>query len=117
VRQAPLTDPAREALVPLPVEGEFCFAPIRGEHWTTSARAYRWKAVRAAAGWEASLYRRASRRCSSALTLECRRRTQVRAGDFYVILAIDRHKEFAALIERSEARAERYEVPLKDDKP
>jgi hypothetical protein len=44
------------------------------------------------------------------------RATYRRAGDFYVILAIDRHKEFAALIERSEARAERYEARLKDDK-
>jgi integrase len=33
-REAPLTDPAREALVSLPIEGEFCFAPIRGNHWT-----------------------------------------------------------------------------------
>ncbi len=40
VREAPLTDPAREGLLSLPVEGEFCFAPIRGEHWTASARAY-----------------------------------------------------------------------------
>jgi hypothetical protein len=56
VREASLTDPAREALVALPVEGEFCFAPIRGDHWTASARAYHWKAVRAAAGWEGSLY-------------------------------------------------------------
>jgi integrase len=56
VREAPLTDPAREALLSLSVEGEFCFAPIRGEHWTASARAYHWKAVRAAAGWEGSLY-------------------------------------------------------------
>jgi hypothetical protein len=56
MREAPLIDPAREALLSLPVEGEFCFAPIRGEHWTASARAYHWKAVRAAAGWEGSLY-------------------------------------------------------------
>jgi hypothetical protein len=34
-----------------------------------------------------------------------------------VILAIDRHKEFAALIERAQARAERYDGPLKVDKP
>jgi hypothetical protein len=39
-----------------------------------------------------------------------------RAGDFYVILAIDRHKDFAALIERAQARAGRYDVPLKADK-
>lgn len=55
-REAPLTNAAREALVSLPVESEFCFAPIRGAHWTASARAYHWKAVRAAAGWEGSLY-------------------------------------------------------------
>jgi hypothetical protein len=40
-----------------------------------------------------------------------------RAGDFYAILAIDRHKSFAALIERAQARAERYDRPLKSDKP
>jgi hypothetical protein len=40
-----------------------------------------------------------------------------RADGFYVILAIDRHKEFAALIERAQARAERYDRPLKVDKP
>lgn len=55
-REAPLTDPARETLVSLPVESAFCFSSIRGEHWTASARAYHWKAVRAAAGWEGSLY-------------------------------------------------------------
>src|SRR5580700_6508418 len=31
-----------------------------------------------------------------------------RAGAFYVILALGRHKEFAALIERAQVRAERY---------
>jgi hypothetical protein len=31
-------------------------SPSRGSHWTASARAYHWKAVRAAAGWEGSLY-------------------------------------------------------------
>ncbi|MGH2865113.1 MAG: type II toxin-antitoxin system RelE/ParE family toxin [Solirubrobacteraceae bacterium] len=40
-----------------------------------------------------------------------------RAGDFYVILAIDRHKDFAALIERARARGEHYDRPLKIDKP
>lgn len=34
----------------------FCFAPIRGKHWTAASRAYHWKAVRAAAGWNGSLY-------------------------------------------------------------
>jgi len=55
-RDAPLTDPAGEALEALPRESEFCFVPIRGEHWTPSARAYHWKAVRAASGWTGSLY-------------------------------------------------------------
>jgi hypothetical protein len=32
-----------------------------------------------------------------------------RAGDFYTILAIDRHKNFASLIERAQTRAERYD--------
>jgi hypothetical protein len=32
-----------------------------------------------------------------------------RAGDFYVILAIDRHKNFESLIDRARARAERYD--------
>jgi hypothetical protein len=40
-----------------------------------------------------------------------------RAGEFYVILAIDRHKNFAAMIERAQARAELYDQPLKSDKP
>lgn len=55
-RQAPLTDPAREAVLALPAESEFCFVSIRGAHWTASARAYHWKAVRAASGWQGSLY-------------------------------------------------------------
>jgi integrase len=36
-REAPLTEPAREAILSLPIEGEFCFAPIRGSHWTPAA--------------------------------------------------------------------------------
>jgi hypothetical protein len=40
-----------------------------------------------------------------------------RAGDVYAILAIDRHKNFATLIERAEVRADRYGRPLKVDKP
>jgi integrase len=55
-REAPLTTHARTALQELPREGEFCFVSLRGEHWTPSSRAYHWKAVRAAAGWEGSLY-------------------------------------------------------------
>jgi integrase len=55
-REAPLTPPARAAIVSLPEEGEFCFVSLRGEHWTPSSRAYHWKAVRAVAGWQGSLY-------------------------------------------------------------
>lgn len=55
-RWAPLTPPAREALVATPRESEFCFVNLRGTHWTSSARAYHWKATRAAVGWEGSLY-------------------------------------------------------------
>jgi hypothetical protein len=51
-----LTVPAREAIVALPTESVFCFAPIRSEYWTASARAYHWKAVRGAAAWTGSLY-------------------------------------------------------------
>lgn len=32
-----------------------------------------------------------------------------RVGDFYAILAIDRHKNFTSMIERAQARAERYD--------
>ena len=31
------------------------------------------------------------------------------AGNFYVILAIDRHKNFASLVERAQARVDRYD--------
>jgi hypothetical protein len=55
-RDAPLTAHARDALLSLAREGEFCFVSLRGEHWTPSSRAYHWKAVRAAAGWDRSLY-------------------------------------------------------------
>jgi integrase len=55
-REAPLTTQARSALIGLVREGEFCFTSLRGEHWSPSSRAYHWKAVRAAAGWEGSLY-------------------------------------------------------------
>jgi integrase len=55
-RLAPLTAPAREALLALPRDGDFCFVNLRGEHFTASARAYHWKAVRAASGWSGDLY-------------------------------------------------------------
>lgn len=51
-----MTEPAREALLALSAESEFCFTSIRGAHWTASARAYHWKAVKAASGWQGSLY-------------------------------------------------------------
>lgn len=40
-----------------------------------------------------------------------------RSENFYVILAIDRHKKFATLIERAQSRADRYDRPLKADRP
>jgi integrase len=55
-REAPLTVHARDALLALPRESEFCFVSLRGEHWTPSSRTYHWKAVRAATGWTGSLY-------------------------------------------------------------
>lgn len=55
-RLAPLTAPAKEALLALPRESEFCFVNLRGVHFTASARAYHWKAVCAAAGWTKTLY-------------------------------------------------------------
>jgi hypothetical protein len=33
-----------------------------------------------------------------------------RAGAFYVILAVDRHKNFAALVERAQVRSQRYDT-------
>jgi len=55
-RDAILTPPAREALLALPRASEFCFVNLRDQHFTASGRAYHWKAVRAAAGWDKSLY-------------------------------------------------------------
>lgn len=55
-REAILTPPAREALLGIPVESEWAFTTIRGSHYTPSARAYHWKAVRAAVGYNDSLY-------------------------------------------------------------
>jgi integrase len=55
-REAPLTAHARDSLLGLARESEFCFVSLRSEHWTPSSRAYHWKAVRAAAGWNGSLY-------------------------------------------------------------
>ena len=55
-REALLTPPARDALVSLPRVGDFCFLNLRDRPMTPSARAYHWKAVRAAVGYEDTLY-------------------------------------------------------------
>jgi integrase len=55
-REAPLTGPAREALLALPRESEFCFVNLRGGHFTKNSRAYHWKAIAAAAGWTGDCY-------------------------------------------------------------
>lgn len=55
-REALLTPRAREALLRVPRENEFCFKPLYAEHYTPSSRAYWWKAVKALAGWKKSLY-------------------------------------------------------------
>lgn len=55
-RRAPLTPPAREALLRLPQDSGFCFTNFRGSHWTAPGRAYHWKAVKAAVGYTGSLY-------------------------------------------------------------
>lgn len=55
-RPAILTPPARDALLALPRDGVYIFVNLRGDHFTTSSRAYHWRSVKAAAGWEASLY-------------------------------------------------------------
>lgn len=38
-RWAPLTSPAREALLGIDRDGEFCFRSLRGDHWTPSSPA------------------------------------------------------------------------------
>jgi integrase len=77
VREAPLTGPARKALLSLPVEREFCFAPIRGEHWTprhaptTGRRSGRRRGGRGACIWRPGISPAHTwSTCSS-----CRRRT------------------------------------------
>jgi integrase len=55
-REAVITPNVRAALLALPRESEFVFLNLRGNHLSPSSRAYHWKAVRAAAGWEKSLY-------------------------------------------------------------
>lgn len=57
-RYAILTPPARLALEDERTRGdsEFCFVSSFGGHFTPSARAYHWKAIKAAAGWDGSLY-------------------------------------------------------------
>lgn len=55
-RFAPMTPPAREALLSVPRESEFCFVNLQGNHWTPSSRAAHWKAAKAGAGFEGTLY-------------------------------------------------------------
>lgn len=61
-RTAILTPHARAALLDAQAvnieeaRSEFCFVNARREHWTASARAYQWKAVKAAVGYEQTLY-------------------------------------------------------------
>lgn len=55
-RWAPLTPPARDALVGIAREAEFCFINLRRQHWTSSGRIYHWKAARAAVGFNGTLY-------------------------------------------------------------
>lgn len=55
-REAILTPAAREALLGLAQESDFCFVSLRGGHWTAPARAYHWKAIRAQVGYTGSLY-------------------------------------------------------------
>jgi integrase len=56
-REAPLTPPAREALLSQAAQHpDFCFTNLRDDHWTSSSRAYHWKATAAAVGFKYSLY-------------------------------------------------------------
>jgi integrase len=50
IRTIALTDPARERLLRLPRESEFCFTTLRGTHYRPNSRAWHWNRVRAAAG-------------------------------------------------------------------
>jgi integrase len=50
VRTIAMTDPVRERLLTLPLDGEFVFETLRGSHYTPSARSHHWNRVRAAAG-------------------------------------------------------------------
>jgi integrase len=50
VRKIAMTDPARERLLTLPLDGEFVFETLRGHHYTPSTRSHHWNRVRAAAG-------------------------------------------------------------------
>jgi len=55
-RDALLTPQARAALAGLPRVSTHCFLTLRDTPMTASARAYHWKAVKAAVGWEHTLY-------------------------------------------------------------
>jgi len=49
-RTIALTEPARDRLLTLPRESEFCFPTLRGTHYTPSSRSWHWNRVRCAAG-------------------------------------------------------------------
>jgi hypothetical protein len=55
-RWAIIAPPARDALLRLARESEWCFTTLRGTHFTPSARSYHWKAIQAAAGYDDTLY-------------------------------------------------------------
>lgn len=55
-REAILTAPAREALMNVPRDREFCFVNARGTHWRPSSRERYWSRVRAACDEERTLY-------------------------------------------------------------
>jgi len=50
IRTIALTDPARERLLSLPRESEFCFTTLRGKHYQASTRQWHWNRVRCSAG-------------------------------------------------------------------
>ena len=50
VRTIAMTERARDRLLSLPRESEFCFTTMRGSHYVPSTRAHHWNRVRCAAG-------------------------------------------------------------------
>jgi integrase len=50
VRTIALTEPARDRLLNLSRESEFCFTTLRGSHYRPSSRSHHWDRVRCSAG-------------------------------------------------------------------